>query len=225
MRDEERLTRAYDMILRELVDVTPGTENTPKRAAKAMLEMTEGYTIDVPALFTAFDGENYTGMVAMRGVPFISLCEHHMLVFAGTAYVVYIPGGRVIGASKIPRLIQAYAKRLQVQERMTAQIADALVNHLKPAPTGVLVRAEAEHSCMKCRGVRSEGTFVTQELRGLMKTDAGARPNKEKRLSRSPDQRYARAQRRVRGWMFWQGAIKSLRRRKTRTPKPYRRYW
>lgn len=173
MRAPERLTEAYAAILDQIVTVTPGTRETPHRAAKAMLEMTEGYTTDIASLFTTFDSEGYDQMIAVTDIPFVSLCEHHALPFSGVAHIVYIPNGKVVGLSKIPRLVHAYAKRFQIQERLTAQIADALEEHV--SPIGVMVLIEAQHTCMLFRGVKSAGVMQTSALRGVLKEDGAGR--------------------------------------------------
>lgn len=174
---ESPLVAAYGVVLRSALrgeDLHPGVEATPQRAAKAILEMTDGYEVDVAGLFTVFEGNGYDEMVIERGIPFVSLCEHHMLPFTGHAHVAYIPNGKVVGLSKLVRLVDAFSRRLQIQERMTMQIADALNEHLNPQ--GVAVVAEAEHSCMSCRGVRRPGVVaVTSRLTGLLKDDARAR--------------------------------------------------
>jgi GTP cyclohydrolase I len=169
-----RLAAAFETILSETIpDWAPGTAETPGRCAKAWVELTAGYDVDIEALFKTFDGEDYDEMVAVCGIPFSSMCEHHMLPFSGHAHVVYLPGKRVPGLSKIPRLVDAYARRLQQQERLTMQIADALVANLDPV--GVLVMVEAEHLCMKLRGARSHGKMRTSVTRGAMRDKPAAR--------------------------------------------------
>lgn len=144
-----------------------GLRDTPRRVVKALAEMTVGYQHD-PAqiLGTVFD-EDSDEMVVVRGIPFWSLCEHHMLPFHGAAHVAYLPDGQVVGLSKIPRLVECFARRLQVQERMTAQVADALATHLRPR--GVAVLIEGEHTCMRIRGIQREGTMVTSAYRGALR--------------------------------------------------------
>ena len=150
-----------------------GTRDTPLRAAKAWDELTSGYAIDVPALFKTFDAEGYDEMIAVAGIPFTSLCEHHLLPFVGEAHVVYLPNERVVGLSKIPRIVDAYARRLQQQERLTSQIADALEQLLNPL--GVLVLCEAQHSCMTSRGAKSQGRMRTSVTRGAMREQPASR--------------------------------------------------
>jgi GTP cyclohydrolase I len=148
----------------------PGLKNTPQRTANAWIEWTSGYQADIPALFTVFnDGAEGTDeMVVVRDIPFYSHCEHHMAPFFGTVTVGYIPDGRIVGLSKINRLVNAYSKRLQVQERITTQIAGALMEHLKPLGCGVVINAR--HLCMESRGIQQQGhSTMTCALRGVFK--------------------------------------------------------
>lgn len=153
-----------------------GLLETPHRYCKALREMTEGYSQDPTALLKQFEdgAEGCDQMVTVRSIPFYSLCEHHMAPFFGTATIAYIPSGRVVGLSKMARVLHCFSRRLQVQERMTNQIADALQVALEPQGVGVLVRAR--HMCMESRGVRCSGSeTVTTALRGYLKSDAAAR--------------------------------------------------
>lgn len=152
-----------------------GLKDTPSRVVKAFAEMTSGYKQDPAAILArTFPGESYDEMVIVPGIHFVSLCEHHLLPFSGTAAVAYIPRERVVGLSKIPRLVECFARRLQVQERMTVQIADALTEHLKPSGVGVVLRAR--HSCMTCRGVRQQNAeMVTSVMRGALRDKPEAR--------------------------------------------------
>lgn len=166
---------------RELLAVIPGEDarreglvETPARAANALAELTSGYGVDVPALLKTFDSDGYDEMVVQTGIHFYSLCEHHLLPFHGQVHIAYIPNGRIVGLSKLARLTDAYARRLQVQERLTIQIADALEEHLKAV--GVLVVVEAEHLCMAMRGVKAPGAITkTSAVRGAIKTKPEAR--------------------------------------------------
>jgi GTP cyclohydrolase I len=154
----------------------PAIVDTPKRVAKAWEEMLSGYQVDTMALLKTDFGVNYDEMIVLRGVPFYSTCEHHLLPFSGTAGVAYIPngGGRVVGLSKLARLVEAHARRLQIQERMTADIASDLQEALKPA--GVAVIVQASHSCMCARGVQKPGSeMVTSRLLGAFKDKPEAR--------------------------------------------------
>lgn len=158
---------------RELVD-REGLVETPGRAARAWRELTEGYDVDVRRLLKTFDSDGYDEMVAVADIPFASLCEHHLLPFTGRAHVVYIPVGRIVGLSKIPRVVDAYARRLQVQERLTIQIADALEDHVQPF--GVMVVVEATHMCATLRGVKKAGVVMrTSAVRGEIKDNPAAR--------------------------------------------------
>jgi GTP cyclohydrolase I len=138
----------------------PGLEGTPARVQRMYAELTSGYGVDPDELLNraVFDVD-YSEMVVVKDIPFHSLCEHHLLPFVGTAAVAYIPAGRVIGLSKIPRIVDMYARRLQVQERLTQQIADFLMEHLAPKGVGVVV--EANHLCAAMRGVRKPGMVMT----------------------------------------------------------------
>lgn len=151
-----------------------GLIDTPSRVVRALAEMTQGYQADVPKLLSTTFDVACDEVVLVRDIDFVSLCEHHMLPFTGTATVGYKPGARVVGLSKVARLVDAYAQRLQVQERMTNQIADAMVEHLGAEGVGVVL--SASHGCMSCRGIRKSGVrMVTSALRGLFREDARAR--------------------------------------------------
>src|SRR5687768_17946679 len=137
-----------------------GLLGTPERVHRMYTELTAGYHVDPDRLINGavFDVD-YSEMVIVKDIPFYSLCEHHLLPFFGAAAVAYIPRGKVIGLSKIPRIVEMYARRLQVQERMTQQIADFLDERLKPQGVGVVV--EANHLCAAMRGIRKPGTVMT----------------------------------------------------------------
>ena len=137
-----------------------GLRNTPSRVHRMYAELTAGYHVDPERLLNgAIFDVDYSEMVVVKDIPFHSLCEHHLLPFFGTAAVAYIPRGRVIGLSKIPRVVEMYARRLQVQERLTQQVADFLMQRLEPTGVGVVV--EATHLCAVMRGVRKPGTIMT----------------------------------------------------------------
>lgn len=137
-----------------------GLEKTPERVAKALQFLTHGYDLD-PAeiLKSAMFTEEYQQMVIVRDIEVYSLCEHHMLPFFGKAHVAYIPKGRIVGLSKLPRVVDAFARRLQVQERLTVQIRDCIQNTLDPA--GVAVVIEAQHMCMIMRGIQKQHSVAT----------------------------------------------------------------
>ena len=153
-----------------------GLVMTPGRVARMYEEVLAGFGEDpLDHLEVTFAAE-HDEMVMVRNIPFASLCEHHLVPFIGRAHVAYIPGddGRITGLSKLARLVDGYAKRLQVQERMTTQIADAIEAAL--APRGVLVVVDAEHLCMSMRGVKKSGTStITSAVRGLFRSDAATR--------------------------------------------------
>jgi len=143
-----------------------GLLNTPKRAVAAFKFFTQGYRQDVEKILNqAIFEENYDEMVVLKDIDVFSLCEHHLLPFYGKAHVAYIPHGKIIGLSKIPRVVELFARRLQVQERLTSQIADCLMEALKPRGVGVVI--EAFHLCMAMRGVeKREAYCVTSAMLG-----------------------------------------------------------
>lgn len=156
--------------IEESTKLRSGIIETPNRVARAYAEMFDGYTTDIDSLFKTFEDEGIDQIVVLKDIGFTSVCEHHMLPFSGYAHVAYLPNGKVIGASKIPRLVLAYAHRLQIQERITQQVSEALMEKLKPL--GVAVIIEATHLCMKCRGVKSEeGKLVTSVMLGKFRED------------------------------------------------------
>jgi GTP cyclohydrolase I len=177
MNKEEEFEQAVTKVL-ELLGEDPTREGllqTPSRVAKALKFLTEGYDQDPKeilnqALFSTSNDE----MVLVRDIEFYSMCEHHMLPIIGRAHVAYIPDGKVVGLSKIPRIVNVYARRLQIQEQMTEQIADAILETIKPK--GVAVVVHARHMCMEMRGVQKiNSTTVSSALRGLFKRDERTR--------------------------------------------------
>jgi GTP cyclohydrolase I len=152
-----------------------GLLDTPKRVEKALRFLTSGYSADVDAtLNNALFSVDYNEMVIVRDIDFYSLCEHHLLPFFGKCHVAYIPQGRVLGLSKIPRLVDIYARRLQIQERMTNEIAETLLE--KVNPLGVAVVLEATHLCMSMRGVEKQNSFATTSaMLGVFREDARTR--------------------------------------------------
>jgi GTP cyclohydrolase I len=155
-------------------DVTrDGLIDTAARHVRAMSELCSGYDTDVAALLDTTFAVAYDEMIVVRGVEFISLCEHHLLPFSGHITVGYVPTDRVVGLSKIARVIEAFSHRLQIQERMTHQIATALNDNLHPLGVGVVVTAQ--HSCMAMRGVRKHGEMVTSCMTGLLRDNPEAR--------------------------------------------------
>jgi GTP cyclohydrolase I len=153
-----------------------GLQDTPRRVASAYQEFFSGYGQDPKAVLSATFEEagDYDDMVLVRNIRFESHCEHHLVPIIGQAHIAYLPGKRVVGLSKLARLVDLYAKRLQIQERLTSQIADAIFEVLQPS--GLAVVIDAQHMCMTTRGVYKPGsTTVTQRLLGLYRTDAQAR--------------------------------------------------
>jgi GTP cyclohydrolase I len=175
----EKTTGPEDAVVRllEWIGENPNREglaDTPKRVVKAFREMTAGLGVEPSSVLGTVFNETSDQMVVVRGIRFSSMCEHHLLPFTGTAAVGYVPDGRVIGLSKIPRLVEVFAKRPQVQERMTNQVADSLMKHLNPKGVGVIIKAH--HSCMGCRGVRQpDAEMITSCVLGCMKEDPAAR--------------------------------------------------
>jgi len=152
-----------------------GLERTPERVARMWSELTAGYRVDTKALVNdALFDVSYDEMVVVRDIELYSMCEHHLLPFYGYAHVAYIPNGRVLGLSKIPRVVEMYARRLQVQERLTEQIAQFLDDLLHPQ--GVAVVVEAAHMCAMMRGVKkANARMVTSAMRGVFKTSTRTR--------------------------------------------------
>ena len=175
--DEERVREAVELLLAEVGEdpTRDGLVRTPERYASALRFLTSGYDTDIgevvnDALFEVGGSE----MVIVRDIDFYSLCEHHMLPFFGRCHVAYLPRERVIGLSKIPRLIEMFSRRLQVQERLTNQIASSLAEVLDPLGVGVVV--EATHLCIRMRGVEKQNAFaVTSAMLGSFRDDARTR--------------------------------------------------
>ena len=163
-----------------------GLQGTPDRVHRMYAELTAGYHVDPDRLVNgAVFGVEYSEMVVVKDIPFYSLCEHHLLPFFGTAAVAYIPRGKVIGLSKIPRVVEMYARRLQVQERMTQQIADFLNERLGPQGVGVVI--EANHLCAVMRGIRKPGTVMTTSaVLGLFRSRDRTRAEFFSHLERRP---------------------------------------
>jgi len=175
--DRKKLEEAVRMLL-EGVGEDPergGLKDTPRRVVSMLAETLGGMKQDPANILTVLEEEHHDEIVLVKDIPLYSTCEHHMLPFLGLAHVGYIPeGGRITGLSKIVRMVECFARRLQTQERLTAQIADAIMDHLKPR--GVIVIIEAEHLCMVMRGVRSPGSKTTTSVvRGIFREKAATR--------------------------------------------------
>jgi GTP cyclohydrolase I len=152
-----------------------GLLKTPERVEKSLNFLTSGYDVDIDQLVNdALYNENYDEMVIVKNIDFYSLCEHHMLPFFGKCHVAYLPNGKIIGLSKVPRLVDAYGRRLQVQERLTTQIAHCIENIVKPTGVGVVI--EATHLCMSMRGVEKQNSYTTtSSMLGSFKKDPRTR--------------------------------------------------
>ena len=152
-----------------------GLLKTPQRVAKSLSDLTSGYQVNIDNLINrAIFNENYNEMVVVKDIRFYSLCEHHLLPFFGTVHVAYIPKGKIIGLSKIPKLVEVFSHRLQVQERMTQQIADTLQEKLSPLGVAVVIRAR--HLCMEMRGAKSQDSpTVTSAMLGAFRESTRTR--------------------------------------------------
>lgn len=152
-----------------------GLKRTPERVAKAWQELTAGYRVNVDKLINgALFDEPYSEMVVVKDIQFFSLCEHHLLPFFGVCHVAYLPQGKILGLSKVPKLVKAFARRLQVQERLTNEIAEVLMAKVNPLGVGVVM--EARHMCMEMRGAESSNSpTVTSAMVGLFRSDARTR--------------------------------------------------
>ena len=176
---KEEVTEALSEYFSKVIDSLgedkerEGLKKTPERVAKAMQFLTHGYDLDPDSIIDqAIFHEEYSEMVIVKDIEVYSLCEHHMLPFFGKAHVAYIPDGKIVGLSKIPRVVDAYARRLQVQERLTIEIRDCIQRTL--SPKGVAVVLEASHMCMQMRGVQKQNSVTTSSaFTGLfLKNDA-----------------------------------------------------
>ena len=169
-----------EKIIKELITIIgedperEGLIETPKRVAKSYKKLFGGYSEDPKKLIKVFDNEGYDEMIIAKDIDFYSTCEHHMLPFIGKAYVGYIPDDKIIGLSKLPRLVEIFSRRMQNQERLTKQIADALNDILSPKGVGVVIKAE--HLCMKARGVEKQNCIIsTSAFTGCFKKDINTR--------------------------------------------------
>lgn len=179
-QDDRRIQRIaghIEAILRELGEdpSRPGLLKTPVRAAKALAYITSGYTQNADSIVrqALFEAEG-SGMVVVSGIEFYSMCEHHILPFFGKVSIGYVPGEKIVGLSKIARVVNVYARRLQVQERFTRQLADTLMKSI--GAKGVIVRCSGEHLCMKMRGVEKQhAATVTVEYNGVFESDSSLR--------------------------------------------------
>jgi GTP cyclohydrolase I len=175
--DKPAIEKAVKMIIKAIgEDITrEGLRETPRRVADMYEEIFDGIGREPKEVIKIFEAEEHDEMVILRDIPFYSVCEHHMLPFLGKAHIAYLPGNnKLLGLSKLARMVELYAKRLQLQERLTSQIADAMMESTKPL--GVLVIIEAEHLCTTMRGVKKPGSvMVTSALRGAFKKNESTR--------------------------------------------------
>jgi len=174
--DSERIHKAVEEILLAVGEDPDreGLKKTPERVARMYSELLGGTFEDPHQHLKSVFTEQYDEIVLLRDIPFYSVCEHHLLPFIGKAHVGYLPTGKVLGVSKLARIVDSFSHRLQTQERLTGQIADFLMENLKPQ--GVAVVLQASHSCMTIRGIRKPGSMmVTSALRGIFKRDARSR--------------------------------------------------
>jgi GTP cyclohydrolase IA len=168
--DKERIKRAVREIITAVGEDADrdGLHETPRRIADMYEEVFGGLRTDPYQFLDVTFDEAYSEMVVLKDIPFYSMCEHHFAPFHGVAHVAYIPSGRVVGLSKLARVVEAYARRPQVQERLTAQIADTIMEGLQPQGVGVVI--QAEHTCLTMRGIKKPGAkMVTSAVRGLFK--------------------------------------------------------
>lgn len=179
-----RIARAVQSLLSEIENcagLRPGLEETPMRVAKAYATWFGGYDVDIAGLFKTFEdgAEGSNEMVIVRDIPVYSHCEHHMAPIIGRAVVGYVPNGRIVGLSKLSRVVDAFSRRLQVQERLTNQIADAIQAHLDPK--AVCVYIDAKHMCMESRGVKQVcgSSTITKAFRGATELEHGSDIGKE----------------------------------------------
>ena len=174
--DQSKVEQGIKLILEGIGEDVKreGLLDTPARVGRAYAEIFSGYEQDPEKLFKAVFNEKHSEMVIVRDIPFYSMCEHHMVPFIGKAHVGYIPNGKVIGLSKMARIVELFAKRLQVQERLTSQVADSIMKYLQPQ--GCIVIVEAEHLCMSMRGVKKPGhSTITSGVRGIFLDKPGVK--------------------------------------------------
>ena len=174
MIDKEKIETAVRMLLEGMGENPDreGLRETPKRVARMYEEIYGGMTEEARSHLSRTFSVEHNEMVVEKDIVFYSTCEHHLMPFYGKAHVAYIPDGKVVGLSKLARTVEVYARRLQIQEQMTGQIADAVMEYLKPQ--GVMVLVEAEHMCMTMRGIKKPGSrTVTLARRGVFETDPG----------------------------------------------------
>ncbi|MCS7164138.1 MAG: GTP cyclohydrolase I FolE [Thermodesulfovibrio sp.] len=176
MIDRKKIEEGVKLILEGIGEniERPGIKDTPSRIARMCEEIFRGMLPPDEDLLKCIEGETHDEMVLIRDIPFYSICEHHLLPFFGNAHIAYIPDGRIVGLSELPKALDYLSKRPQVQERLTSQLANLLMEKLKPK--GCMVVIEAEHLCMSMRGIRKPGTkTITSAVRGIFRKSQATR--------------------------------------------------
>tara|TARA_B100000287_G_scaffold251765_1_gene236578 strand:+ start:190 stop:771 length:582 start_codon:yes stop_codon:yes gene_type:complete len=192
MVEEEKAMKAVETLVRYIEgsegDLREGIANTPKRVVESYKEIFSGYSMDASSILdSTFNAEGYDGIVLLRDMEFHSTCEHHLQPFSGRGHIAYIPVERIVGISKLARLLDMHSKRLQNQERITQSIANDIVENL--SPLGCAVILEAQHGCMKCRGVKKQNAVMTTSaMRGVFFDKAEARSEVLQLIRNSPVQ-------------------------------------
>ena len=192
MVEEEKAMKAVETLVRYIEgsegDLREGIANTPKRVVESYKEIFSGYSMDASSILdSTFNAEGYDGIVLLRDMEFHSTCEHHLQPFSGRGHIAYIPVERIVGISKLARLLDLHSKRLQNQERITQSIANDIVENL--SPLGCAVILEAQHGCMKCRGVKKQNAVMTTSaMRGVFFDKAEARSEVLQLIRNSPFQ-------------------------------------
>ena len=174
--DQSKIEKLAKQLIEAIGEDTSreGLLETPKRIAKSYEKLFEGYGKNPKDLLTEFDGEDYDQMIICKDIDFFSTCEHHMLPFIGKAHIGYIPNKKIIGISKLPRIVEIFSRRLQNQERLTMQIANTLIKLLNPKGVGIVI--EAQHLCMRARGVEKQNAVMTTSaFKGLFKEHSKTR--------------------------------------------------
>jgi len=183
--NEDRLKAVANGLLESIGDDPnrEGLKDTPDRFAAACKKLYSGYSQKPEDVLTVFDDEKYDEMIVVKDIEFYSMCEHHIIPFFGKAHIGYIPNGKIIGISKIPRMVEIFSRRLQNQERLTSQIANSLNDLLKPKGVGVIL--EAKHLCMMARGVEKQNSVVTtSSVTGIFKSNMNTRSEFLKHIER-----------------------------------------
>ena len=174
--DRKKIEKSVRLILEGIGEDTarPGIKDTPSRVAEMYGEIFSGINTPEDELLKTIEGESHDEMILIKDIPFYSVCEHHLLPFIGKAHIAYIPSGKIVGLSSLAKALEHFAKRPQVQERLTTQLADLIMDKLKPK--GAMVVIDADHLCMSMRGIKKPGSrTVTSAVRGIFRTKASTR--------------------------------------------------